>query len=61
MLKKNRGEDEMDDEIILVKPNIEHKKQAINFIEEVEKADIDPDIRYSGFSNLQRYKENYEE
>lgn len=51
----------MDDEIILVKPSIEHKNQAINFIEEVEKADIDPDIRYSGFSDLQRYKENYEE
>ena len=27
----------MDDEIILVKPSIEHKNQAINFIEEVEK------------------------
>ena len=31
----------MDDEIILVKPSIEHKKQAINFIEEVEKVDMD--------------------
>ena len=51
----------MDDEIILVKPSIEHKNQAINFIEEVEKADIDPDIRYAGFSGLQKYRNNYEE
>ena len=51
----------MDDEIILVKPSIEHKKQAINFIEEVEKADIDTDIRYAGFSGLQKYRNNYEE
>lgn len=51
----------MDDEIILVKPSIEHKKQAINFIEEVEKVDMDPDIRYAGFSGLQKYRNNYEE
>lgn len=51
----------MDDEIILVKPSIERKKQAINFIEEVEKADIDTDIRYAGFSGLQKYRNNYEE
>ena len=51
----------MDDEIILVKPSIEHRNQSINFIEEVEKADIDQDIRYAGFSGLQKYRNNYEE
>ena len=39
----------MEDEIILVKPSIEYKEQAINLIEEVEKVDIDENIRYSGY------------
>ena len=51
----------MEDELILVKPNIELKEQAINLIEEVEKFDIDEKVRYSGFSRLQEYKDNYEE
>lgn len=51
----------MDDELILVKPSIEYKKQAINFINEVELVDIDEKIRYAGFSRLQKYKDNYEE
>ena len=51
----------MEDELILVKPSIEYKEQAINFINEVESKDIDEKIRYSGFSGLQKYKDNYEE
>ena len=51
----------MEDELILVKPNIEYEEQAINLIKEVEKVDNDEKIRYSGFSNLQKYKDNYEE
>ena len=51
----------MKDEIILVKPAIEYKEQAINLIEEVEKVDTDEKIRYPGFSRLQEYKDNYEE
>lgn len=51
----------MIDEIILERPNIKHKEQAINFIEEVEKFEPNERIRYSGFSSLQDYKENYED
>ena len=51
----------MEDEIILVKPSLEYKEQAINLIEEVEKFDTDEKTRYSGFSSLQEYKDNYEE
>ncbi len=51
----------MDNELILVKPTIEYKEQAINLIEEVEKDDIDENIRYSGFSSLQKYRNNYEQ
>ena len=50
----------MDDEIFLERPSVKHKMQAINFIEEVEKVD-DLRIRYSGFSRLQNYRDNYED
>lgn len=51
----------MIDEIILEKPSIRHKNQAIKFIDEVEQFETNERIRYSGFSSLQDYKENYEE
>lgn len=50
----------MEMEVMLVKPALEHKEQAIEFIEEVEKIDKDEKIRYSGFASLQKYKSNYE-
>ena len=49
----------MEEELILVKPSMEYENQALNFIEEVEKIDTDEKIRYSGFSNLQKHKNNY--
>ena len=49
------------EELVLVKPSMEYEKQALNFIEEVEKIDTDEKIRYSGFSDLQKYRENYAE
>ncbi|MBR2743983.1 MAG: GNAT family N-acetyltransferase [Clostridia bacterium] len=49
----------MEDELILVKPSIEYEEQAINFINEVELVDTDEKIRYAGFSELQKYKDNY--
>ena len=51
----------MEEELILVVPSQEYKEQAINLIEEVDKVDIDPNIRFSGFNSLEEYKENYEE
>lgn len=51
----------MEDELILVIPMKEHKLQAINLIEEVDKIDLDPNIRFSGFNSLENYKNNYEE
>ena len=51
----------MEEELILEKPSIKHKAQAINFIEEVEKTDLDENIRFAGFGGLQKYKNNYEE
>lgn len=51
----------MEEELILVVPSIEYKNQAINLIEEVDKVDVDPNIRFSGFNSLEEYKENYEE
>lgn len=51
----------MNDELILVRPSIEYRNQAINLINEVEKVDKDKEIRYAGFSGLQKYKDNYEE
>ena len=51
----------MNDELILVRPTIEYKNQAINLINEVEKVDKDERIRYAGFSGLQKYKDNYED
>ena len=51
----------MEDELILVKPSIEYKEQAINLIKEVEQVDTDEKVRYSGFSGLQEYKNNYED
>ena len=52
----------MKDELILVKPSIEYKKQAINFIEEMELDQVNTNERkyYPGFSGLQEYKNNYE-
>ena len=52
----------MKDELILVKPSIEYKKQAINFIEEMELDQVNTNERkyYPGFSDLQEYKNNYE-
>ena len=50
---------EIEDDLILVKPSIEYEEQAINLIEEVEKVDKDEKIRYSGFSGLQNYKNDY--
>ncbi|MBP3708038.1 MAG: GNAT family N-acetyltransferase [Clostridia bacterium] len=50
----------MINEITLERPNINHKEQAIKFIEEVEKFEPNERVRYSGFSSLQDYKENYE-
>lgn len=49
----------MEEELILVKPSMEYEKQAINLIEEVEKFDKDEKIRYSGFSGLHKYKDDY--
>lgn len=51
----------MEEELILVVPSEEYKEQAINLIEEVDKVDVDPNIRFSGFNSLEEYKENYEE
>ena len=51
----------MEEELILEKPSKKHKAQAINFIEEVEKTDLDENIRFAGFGSLQKYKNNYEE
>lgn len=48
-------------EIILEKPSIKHKEQVIKFIEEVEQFEPNERVRYSGFSSLEDYKENYEE
>lgn len=50
-----------EEEIVFIKPSMEYEKQAINLIEEVEKVDTDEKIRYSGFSSLQDYKDNYEQ
>lgn len=49
------------EELMLVSPSIEYKSQAINLIEEVDKVDTNPNIRFSGFNSLEEYKENYEE
>lgn len=51
----------MDEELILVIPSEEYEKQAINFIEEVDKVDLDENIRFSGFNSLEEYKHNYKE
>lgn len=50
----------MEEEIILVKPTMEYKDQAINLIDEVEEVDLDEKIRYSGFASLEKYKDDYE-
>lgn len=49
------------DELVLEKPDMKHKEQAIKFINEVEQFEPNERIRYSGFSSLQDYKENYME
>lgn len=51
----------MEDELILVVPTKEYKEQAINLIEEVDKTDLDKNIRFSGFNDLENYKDNYED
>ena len=51
----------MDDELILVIPSEEYEKQAINFIEEVDKIDLDENIRFSGFNSLEEHKNNYKD
>lgn len=51
----------MEDELTLVKPSMEYEEQAINFVEEVEKVDLDENIRFSGMSSLEEYKNNYNE
>ena len=51
----------MEEELILIKPSLEYEKQAINLIEEVEEVDKDEKIKYSGFSSLEKYKDNYAE
>ena len=51
----------MEDELILVIPTEEYEQQAINLIEEVDKIDLDKNIRFSGFNSLEEYKNNYKE
>ena len=51
----------MEDELILVKPSMEYKNQAMNFVDGVEKVDLDENIRFSGMNRLEQYKDNYEE
>lgn len=55
------GSENFMEELILVIPTKEYKDQAINLIEEVDKVDTDPNIRFSGFNDLEKYKNNYEE
>lgn len=45
---------------MLVVPDKEHEKQALNLIDEVDKKDLDPNIRFSGFNGLENYRNNYE-
>ena len=47
----------MEDELILVKPSMEYKNQAMNFVDEVEKVDLDENIRFSGMNRLEQYKD----
>ena len=58
---KSINNGEHNEELVLVVPNIEYKKQALNLIDEVEKNDLEPNIRFSGFNSLEEYKNNYEE
>lgn len=58
---KSINNGEHNEELVLVVPNIEYKKQALNLIDEVEKNDLDHNIRFSGFNSLEEYKNNYEE
>ena len=51
----------MEEELILVIPTEEYEQQAINLIEEVDKTDLDNNIKFSGFNNLEKYKDNYKE
>ena len=51
----------MEDELILVIPTEKYEQQAINLIEEVDKIDLDKNIRFSGFNSLEEYKSNYKE
>lgn len=51
----------MEDDLILVIPTEEHEQQAINLIEEIDKVDLDNNIRFSGCNNLEKYTNNYKE
>ena len=47
------------EDLMLVIPTKEYEKQAINLIEEVDKADLDKNIRFSGFNSLEDYKNKF--
>ena len=51
----------MKEELMLVIPTKEYEVQAINLIEEVDKTDLNKNIRFSGFNDLENFKNNYEE
>lgn len=51
----------MENELILVKPCMEYEKQAINFIKEVEKVDLDENIKFSGMNRIEQYQNNYKD
>ncbi len=51
----------MQEDLILVIPNKEYEMQAIHLIDEVDKIDLDPNIRFSGFNDLEKYRTHYDE
>lgn len=51
----------MNEELILVVPTKEYELQAINLIDEVDKIDLDTNIRFSGCNDLENYKYDYDE
>lgn len=60
-IAKDKENFQNENELVLVIPTKEYESQAINLIEEVDKTDLDPKIRFSGFNSLEEYKYNYEE
>ena len=48
-----------DKELILVAPTMEYEQQAIQFIDEVDRVDLDPNNRFAGFAHLNEYRNNY--